>query len=107
NLPVSCINVRFQQLGVADRARCFVKTMGCDNVRSLQRRLVRTVCKVENVILDLEGHSRGAPEFLHSNEIPPISASNHSANSRRGSKQRSGLQIRNGNALAHASVEVT
>src|SRR2546426_11296268 len=84
-----------------------MKTMRGNNVRCLQNRFIRSVGKVENIILDLKRHTGRPTELLHADQIPSINSSNSRSYPGCRSEERGRLQIRNSDTLTHTRVEVS
>src|SRR2546426_9205204 len=101
------LSIRVQQFNIAAGTRSLMETMRSNDVRRLQDGFIRSVSKVEDIILDLEGHARRPPELLDTNQISSVNASNGGSYSRCRSKQRRCLQVRNRNTLTDACVEVS
>src|SRR6266516_3635168 len=70
-----------------------MKTMRGNNVRCFQNRFIRSVGKVENVVLDLKSHT--------------VNSSDSRSYSGCRSEERGRLQIRNSDTLTHTRVEVS
>src|SRR5207245_1616548 len=84
-----------------------MKTMRGNNVRCFQNRFIRSVGKVENVILDLKSHTGRSTELLHADQIPSVNSSDSRSYSGCRSEERGRLQIRNSDTLTHTRVEVS
>src|SRR6266705_2181017 len=84
-----------------------MKTMRGNNVRRFQNRFIRSVGKVENIILDLKRHTGRPTELLHANQIPSFNSSDSRSYSGCGTEERGRLQIRNSDTLTHTRVEVS
>src|SRR2546428_13797305 len=82
-----------------------MKTMRGNNVRCFQNRFIRSVGKVENIILDLKSHTGRSTELLHADQIPSVNSSDSRSYSGCRSEERGRLQIRNSDTLTHIRVE--
>src|SRR5437899_7697273 len=78
-----------------------------NNVRCFQNRFIRSVGKVENVILNLKSHTGRSTELLHADQIPSVNSSDSRSYSGCRSEERGRLQIRNSDTLTHTRVEVS